>query len=149
MAYSESTDFVYPLLADIYYPISEQGAYGNIKKTWILDKSAACYFSPAGRGSKQDLQPDELITIDNTIIGRFRQDITDSTRGSHNSISNIIITNIRRPDGFIIFSESGGPRSGLSTIYEIASFNPVVGPFSNFEYFKVLLKRSDNQAIDL
>ena len=95
MAECEITDFTYPLLADIYYPLSEQGAYGNVKKTWILDKSAACYFSPSGRSSKSDVQTDELVTIQNSIIGRFRTDITDSTRGAHNSISNIIITNIK------------------------------------------------------
>ena len=44
----ESPDFIFPMLADIYYPIVDQGAYGNVKKSWVLDRTIACSFAPAG-----------------------------------------------------------------------------------------------------
>jgi hypothetical protein len=45
--------------------------------------------------------------------------------------------------------ETSGPRDGKSTIYEIASSEAIVGPFGNVEYYKVVLRRSENQASDL
>jgi len=149
MASCESTDFLYPLLADIYYPVVEQGAYGNLKKTWVLDRSIAAAFNPAGRKFQQDVQADVNITIDNAIMGRTRSDITQSDRGEYNSMTNIIIANIRDAQGNIIYNESAGPRVGKSTLFEIATFNPIVGPFGTTDYFKLVLRRSDNQAVDL
>jgi hypothetical protein len=140
---------MYPLLADVYYPISEQGAYGNLKKTWVLDRTIACAFNPAGRKYKEDVVADENITIDNSLVGRIRSDITQSSRENSNSLTNIIIANIRDSAGNIIYNESAGPRVGKSTIFEIATSNPIVGAFGTTEYYKLVIRRSDNQAIDL
>ena len=41
----EDTDFMYPMKADVYYPIVEQGAYGNVQKTWVFNKTIICNFS--------------------------------------------------------------------------------------------------------
>ena len=149
MVSCESTNFMYPLLADVYYPISEQGAYGNLKKTWVLDRTIACAFNPAGRKYKEDVIADENITIDNSLVGRIRSDITQSSRDNLNSMTNIIIANIRDAAGNIIYNESAGPRVGKSTIFEIATSNPIVGAFGTTEYYKLVIRRSDNQAIDL
>jgi hypothetical protein len=149
MAICEITDFTYPLLADIYYPIVETGAYGNLKKQWVLDKTIACFFNIAGGKFKQDVDTEANINIDNIIIGRVKSDITKSATDSSYAITNIIITNIRGNDGESIYNESSGVRSGSSTIFEVATINPVVGPFGKTEYYKVLLRRSENQAADL
>jgi hypothetical protein len=145
----ETTDFAYPLLADIYYPIVEVGAYGNVKKQWILDKSIACFFNVAGSKFKQDVTTETNINIENALIGRVRSNPTVSTTESLYSITNIIITNIRSSDGQIIYGESAGPRSGSPKLFEIATLSPVVGPFGKVEYYKVILRRSENQAVDL
>ena len=145
----ETTDFTYPLLADIYYPIVEVGGYGNLKKQWVLDKTAACFFNVAGSKYKQDVDTETNININNALIGRLRNDPTISSTESLYSITNIIITNIRGTDGNLIYTESSGPRSGDSTLFEIATLNPIVGPFGKVEYYKVILRRSENQAVDL
>lgn len=145
----ETPDFTYPLLADIYYPIVDQGPYGNVKKTWVLDRTIACFFNAAGRKFKQDIIPNPNITIDNSLIGRVRTDITSSARDNLNSLTNIIITNIRDKDGNTIYNESAGPRVGKATLFEIATFNPVVGPFGKIEYYNVVIARSDNQGADI
>lgn len=145
----ETTDFAYPLLADIYYPIVEVGAYGNVKKQWVLDKTIACFFNVAGSKYKKDVGTEANINIDNSIIGRIKNDPTVSSTETLYSITNIIITNIRGNDGQIIYNESAGPRSGNPTLFEIATLNPVVGPFGKVEYYKVVLRRSENQAVDL
>lgn len=145
----ETTDFTYPLLADIYYPIVETGAYGNLKKQWVLDKTVACFFNVAGSKFKQDVGTEANINIDNSIMGRVRNNPTQSSTDSLYSITNIIVTNIRGNDGKLIYEESAGPRSGNATLFEIATLNPITGPFGKVEYYKVVLRRSENQAVDL
>jgi hypothetical protein len=144
----ETTDFTYPLLADIYYPIVETGAYGNSKKTWVLDRTISCFFNSAGRKTKEDVNSENKLELDNIITGRVRNDLTQSSNDSY-SITNVIIANIRDTSGNFIYNESAGLRKGNSTIFEIASLNPIVGPFGKVEYYHVLLRRSENQAVDL
>lgn len=147
MTICETTDFTYPLLADIYYPIVEQGPYGNVSKTWVLDKTIACSFNPPSTRFKEDINSEAMLKIDNSLIGRVRTDITQSSQGGSYSLTNIVITNIRDTDGNIIYNESAGPRSGLSSIFEIATFNAIVGPFGKLDYYKVIIRRSENQAV--
>ena len=52
----EPTDFLYPLLADVFYPIIDQGAYGNVQKKWVLDRTIAVALNPAGRKYMQQVQ---------------------------------------------------------------------------------------------
>lgn len=144
----ETTDIMYPLLADIYYPLIEQGAYGNIDRQWVLDATIACFFAPAGRKNQQDVQPQTVnITIDHSLTGRTRKDIRFTSREAANSITNVIITNIRDKHGNPIYVETAGPRAGKSTIFEIATNEPIVGAFGSTEYFRVVIRRSDNQAV--
>jgi hypothetical protein len=145
----ETTDFTYPLLSDIYYPIVETGAYGNTKKQWILDKTVACFFNVAGSKFKEDINTEPNLNIRTAIIGRIRTDPTVSSDGTLYSMTNIIFTNIRSNSGEIIYNESTGPRSGNPTLFEIATLSPIVGPFGKVEYYKVVLRRSENQAVDL
>lgn len=145
----ETTDFTYPLLADIYYPIVETGAYGNLKKQWVLDKTVACFFNVGGSKFKEDVGTEANIIIDTALIGRLRSNPAISSTDSLYSTTNIIVTNIRGNDGILIHSESSGPRSGNATLFEIATLVPIVGPFGKTEYYKVILRRSENQAVDL
>ena len=145
----EPTDFMYPMLADIYYPIVDQGAYGNVKKQWILDRSIACNFSPTGAAAGEEVKPNVNITKESILLGRTRSDIRVSGANNRNSVTNVVITNIRTNQQEDIYLETSGPRNGRSTIYEIASNEAIVGPFGNIEYYKVVLRRSENQASDL
>jgi len=145
----ETTDFTYPLLADIYYPVVETGAYGNLKKQWILDKNLACFFGATGSKFKKDVGTEANINIDNGLLGRVKSDLTVSSDGTLYSITNMVLTNIRDSSGQSIYTESSGPRMGQPTIFEVATLNPMVGPFGKVEYYKVILRRSENQATDL
>lgn len=145
----ETTDFIYPMLADIYYPIVEQGAYGNVKKQWILDRAIACNFGPTGQAASEEVKPNVNITKENILLGRTKTDLRVSSANSRNSITNVIVTNIRTPQQADIYIETSGPRDGRSTLYEIATSEAIVGPFGNVEYYKVVLRRSENQASDL
>jgi hypothetical protein len=145
----EVTDFTYPMLADIYYPIVDQGAYGNVKKQWVLNRSIACNFAPTGQSASEEVKPNVNISKENILLGRTKSDLRISDNNARNSVTNVIVTNLRTKQQNNIYMETSGPRDGKSTIYEIASSEPIVGPFGNVEYYKVVLRRSENQASDL
>lgn len=149
MACGDKTDFAFPMEADIFYPIVEQGALGNVKKTWILDKSVAINVNPAGAAFKEEVVPNVNITKDTLLIGRIKNDIRVSSRESNNAITNVIVTNIKDKNCNPIYVETSGIRNGKSTIFEIATQEPFVGPFGNVEYYKIILRRSENQGADV
>ena len=145
----ETPDFLYPLKADIFYPIVEQGAYGNIKKQWVLDRTITCNFEPAGTASAEEVKPNVKINMDVILLGRTKKDVRIMLSESKQSITNVIITNIRTHSNVPVYLETSGPRSGKSTIFEIASNEPIVGPFGDIDYYKLVIRRSENQATDL
>jgi hypothetical protein len=145
----ETTDFMYPMLADIYYPIVEQGAYGDVKKNWVLDKTIACQFNTAGTANKEDLRPEVKLLQDSSLIGRVKTDIRFSSEDERNGLTNILITNVRDKNNNIVYLETSGARAGQATLFEIATLDPFLGPFGSVEFYKLILKRSENQAVDL
>jgi hypothetical protein len=140
---------MFPMCADVFHPIVDQDGYGTIKKTWILDRSVACSFSSAGSAFKEEVIPNRNITQDVLLVGRVKKDIRLSNREEKNSILNVIVTNIKDGNGNEIYLETAGPRAGKSTIFEIASQEPYAGPFGGVEFYKVVLRRSENQAADV
>lgn len=149
MAVCETPDFIYPMTMDIFYPIVEQGVYGNVKRQWLHDKTAVCNLSSGGSTSAEEIKPNINITQDTIIVGRVKSDVRISSRNENNSINNILITNVCDRVGNTVYTETAGPRAGKATLFEVASNDPVVGPFGSVEYYKVVLRRSENQAVDL
>jgi hypothetical protein len=109
----------------------------------------ACSFAPFGSSGKEEVTPNVNITKENILLGRVRSDLRLSSNNGRNSVTNIIVTNIRTASESSVYYETSGPRDGKSTIYEVASNEAIVGPFGNTEYYKVVLRRSENQASDL
>lgn len=149
MACGENTDFIFPMEAEIYYPLVEQTGYGSVKKQWVLDRAVACNLSSAGSAGKEEVKPNVNITQDVILIGRVKKDLRIAKSGSQNSVTNVIITNIKDRNCNPIYLETTGPRAGKSTIFEIASQEPFAGPFGGIEYYNIVLRRSENQAVDL
>ena len=143
----DSPNFLYPLYADVYYPIIKQGGYGELKKEWVFDRTILCNAMPVGGASSEDIKPAEFLKYENQLIARAKTDIRFTSQNQSEALTNVIITNIRTVDGEIIYKETAGPRSGKGTIYEIATLEPFVGPFRNVEYFKMLWRRTENQSV--
>lgn len=149
MVICEIPDFAFPMQADVYHPIVEQGAYGNVKKTWVLDRTIACSFASAGTAFKEEVTPNLNITQNKVLLGRCKTDIRISSLEARSSITNVIITNIKDQNCNDIYTETSGPRSGKATIFEVATQEPFSGPFGNIEYYKLVIRRSENQAVDI
>lgn len=142
----ESPSIIYPMYADVYYPIIEQSPYGNTVKTWSLDRVIIGNFTPIGAKAKEEMIPNVNITQDTVILGRVIKDIRLGLANDQNSLTNVLITNIRDRFETEIYLETSGPRQGLSTLFEVATQEPFIGPFGTTEYYKLVLRRSENQG---
>jgi hypothetical protein len=145
----EPKDFMYPMTADIYYPIVEQGAYGDIQRQWMMDRSVACFFNYAGVEYGEDVKPEVLINEEMILLGRVKEDLRISSSKEANAITNVVVTNITDRNCNEVYIETAGSRKDKSTIFEIASLEPLIGPFGSIEYYKVVLRRSENQAVTI
>lgn len=144
-----NTDFMYPMCAEVYTPETNQGAYGNVSKQWMLDRKIACSFTPAGTAFKEEVSPNIDLTKDTILIGRAKKDLRISELDKLNAITNVIVTNIKDKAGNIIYLETSGARSGQSTIFEIATIQPFMDPFGSIDHYKIVLRRSENQGVSV
>ena len=147
MAECEATDFIYPMKADIYYPIITQNNYGQANKEWVFDRTIICNASTIGGAGDVELKPEVFLQYDGKLIARSKSDIRTSSNNTENAITNILITNIRTSTDLVVYKETAGPRSGRGTIYEVGTLEPFVGPFGDIEYFKMLWRRTENQTV--
>ena len=143
----ESTDFMFPMLADVYHPVIEPGAYGGVSKNWLLDRTIAGNFIRAGAETKEELIVNIDLTQDSLLIARVRTDLRISNAKEDNGLTNIVITNIRDAHGTLYYLETSGKRKGKGTVFEIATQQPFVNPFRKIEHYTAILRRSENQGI--
>lgn len=145
----DTKDFRFPMQAEIYYPIIEQSPYGDMRKTWMYDKTVAGNFVYAGTDSKEEININIEILKDSILMGRVIDDIRKSSFDEMFGLGNILITNIKDRNCNEIYVESDGPRVGQSTLFEIATFQPFINPFGKTEYYRLILRRSENQGFDV
>jgi hypothetical protein len=145
----DTTDFTYPMLADVYYPIVTQGDFGEIKKEWVFDRTIACNATSIGGvgKTKEGIRPEMFLQYENKLIARSKADLRITSNSTQEAVTNILITNVRSSYGQLIQKETAGPRAGKGTIYEIGTLEPFVGPFNNIEYYKMLWRRTESQAV--
>jgi len=147
MTVCETTDFMYPMLADVYYPIITQGDYGQPKKDWVFDKTIACNATSVGGAGEENIKPETFLQYENKLIARTKSDPRISSQKDTNAITNILITNIRLVSNEIVYKETAGVRAGRATIFEVATVEPYISPFNTVEYYKMLWRRAENQTV--
>lgn len=143
----EDTDYIFPMLCDIYYPIITQTSYGQPSKEWVYDRSIACNLTPMVRKGMEDNTPDAYIKTEGKLLGRTKNDPRFSSHKTSNAITNILVSNVRTSTSELIYRESAGPRDGKGTIFEVATVEPFVGPMGTIDYYRVVLRRAENQAV--
>lgn len=141
------TDFMYPMMADIYYPVITQTDYGQATKKWVLDRTIVLNATPVGGAGQEDIKPEIFLQYENKLVGRVKEDPRMSTSNGSNAITNILIANIRNAQEDLIYKETAGVRAGRGTIYELGTVEPMTGPFGSVDYFKMLLRRAENQTV--
>jgi hypothetical protein len=138
---------MYPMMADIYYPVISQTDYGQATKKWILDRTIILNATPVGGAGQEDIKPEIFLQYENKLVSRVKEDPRISTSNGSNAITNILIANIRNAQDVLIYKETAGVRAGRGTIYELGTVEPFTGPFGSVEYYKMLLRRAENQTV--
>lgn len=141
------TDFMYPMKADIYYPVITQTDYGQATKKWVLDRVIILNATPVGGAGQEDIKPEIFLQYENKLVSRIKEDPRISTSNGSNAITNILIANIRNAQDDLIYKETAGVRAGRGTIYELGTVEPMTGPFGSVDYYKMLLRRAENQTV--
>jgi hypothetical protein len=135
------------MLADVYYPIITQGPFGEIKKEWVFDRTISCNATSVGGAGSEQIKPEMFLQYEDKLVVRSRGDLRIKSNLSQEATTNILVTNIRLSHGQLIYKETAGPRAGKGTIYEIGTLDPFTGPFNNIEYYKMLWRRTESQAV--
>ena len=138
---------MYPMKADIYYPVITQTDYGQASKKWVLDRVIILNATPVGGAGQEDIKPEIFLQYENKLVGRVKEDPRISTSNGSNAITNIIVANIRNAQDILIYKETAGVRAGRGTIYELGTVEPMTGPFGSIDYYKMLLRRAENQTV--
>jgi hypothetical protein len=138
---------MYPMKADIYYPIITHSDYGQATKKWVLDRVIILNATPVGGAGQEDIKPEIFLQYENKLVGRIKEDPRISTSDGSNAVTNILVANIRNAEDTLIYKETAGVRSGRGTIYELGTVEPMTGPFGSVDYYKMLLRRAENQTI--
>ena len=139
----------FPMRVDVFHPMTEESGYGQLKKTWVFDKTISCYFSSGSNATKENVIPDPNIKQELVLIGMVPEDLRMSSEEEAYSITNIVLSNLRSAQDVSFYNETSGIRKGKATIFEVASHEAAIGPFGDIDYYKVVLRRSENQAVDL
>jgi hypothetical protein len=135
------------MLADVYYPIITQGPFGEIKKEWLFDRTISCNATPVGGAGSEQIKPDMFLQYEDKLIVRSKADLRITSTSSQEAVTNILITNIRLSHGQLVYKETAGPRASKGTIYEVGTLEPFTGPFNSIEYYKMLWRRTESQAV--
>lgn len=138
---------MYPMKADIYYPVISQTDYGQATKKWVLDRVIILNATPVGGAGQEDIKPEIFLQYENKLVGRVKEDPRMSTSNGSNAITNILVANIRNAQDTLIYKETAGVRAGRGTIYELGTVEPMTGPFGSVDYYKMLLRRAENQTV--
>lgn len=146
-SHCSTPDVIFPMKADIYFPIITQGEYGQPKKDWVYDRTITCNATPIGGAGEESVKPESFLQYKDILIGRTKNDPRVSSHNSNNAVTNILVTNIRTANDYPLYKETAGVRSGRATIYEVATVEPFIGPFQDIEYYKMVLRRAENQTV--
>jgi hypothetical protein len=85
----EEPDFIFPLYADVYYPIVTQGGYGEVKKNWVFDRTIICNATPVGGAGQEDIKPAEFLKYENKLVARSKTDLRVSSNENNQAVTNI------------------------------------------------------------
>lgn len=143
----DTTDFMYPMLADVYYAIITQNEYGKAVKDWVFDRTIACNAEPITTRLQEEISPQVFLQSDGKLKARSRIDLRTSSKNENNNLTNILVTNIRFPNEELVYRETAGIRSGRGTIFEVATLEPFVGGLQSIEYYYMMWRRSENQTV--
>ena len=137
----------YPLQMDVYYSTTIQNQLGEIEHVWTYDRSVPCRVASNTNYKDQNVFPEQRMRILDQINAQITEDIRIDSLGGMHALTGILVTNIVAGCGGVVYKETAGERAGDTTVYELIGYMPHVDLFNNIDYVKIVLNRTDEQAI--
>lgn len=137
----------YPLQMDVYYSTTIQNQLGEIEHVWTYDRSVPCRVASNTNYKDQNVFPEQRMRILDQINAQITEDIRIDSLGGMHALTGILVTNIVAGCGGVVYKETAGERAGDTTVYELIGYMPHVDLFNNIDYVKIVLSRTDEQAI--
>ena len=152
MGILDSTNMLFRMLCDVYYATEEQDKFGAMVKTWTKDREVSCELYMIDKISDRNnftFDDPEFYRINNLLRGRAVEDIRKDALGIYHPLSHIVVTNVRtgKPVEDNVFVMTNGDYIGKPIVYAVSTCNPYGGAFGTTEFYKVSLKRADDQGV--
>ena len=147
-------DILYPMTADIYYAVEVQSEYGNMTRTWQLDRTVNCSAITATSGELiAELRvKDKFLDYNSSVFFRTNQDIRKSSSGKYYPITATAVTNMRDSNGDPVWINTENLKTKAETVktkYEVKTIIPRFDMFHNIGMYTIFLNRSANQKWDI
>jgi hypothetical protein len=138
LPYTCIDSILYTTEFSVYYSRQSQDEYGKVNRTWVLDRTERGYVKTLTNHYGVDQQN----VMRGEIRGKTEEDLRIDSDGNLYPVTEILVTITDPP----IYIETAGPRKGLTTMYEVRTSTPVVGPFGEVLHFEITLARSIDQS---
>jgi len=134
----------YPMTADIYYATKSQNDFGELQRSWTMDRSINCSAIKENPESQMrtQLTSEKFLEYDVKINMRTNENIYKSLDGTHYRPTDILVRNIKDPFGSIAWTETDTE----PTNFEIDTIEPMFDAVHNIMGYRILLRRSDLQV---
>ena len=134
----------YPMTADIYYATKSQNDFGELQRSWTMDRSINCSAIKENPQSQMrtQLTSEKFLEYNVKINMRTNENIYKSLDGTHYRPTDILVRNIKDPFGSIAWTETDTE----PTNFEIDTIEPMFDAVHNIMGYRILLRRSDLQV---
>ena len=138
------SELFFPMTADIYYPSEQQNDIGQIVNSWQYDRSIPCSAIKERPSSFVANSVTNMKFYDVSYLLDFRtpEDISVSDSDKEYMYTDIVITNIKDPDGKYPWREP----SGEPTRFEVEAIEPLFDPFHSVYGYRMRIRRSNDQV---
>ena len=135
----------YPMTADVYYATQTQNDFGEVVKSWDMDRTIKCSAIKQNPNSRTPNFVNSSINFEYDIVINFRtnEDVQISSENDDYKVTDILLTNIKDPKGKVIWKED----SSNPTVFEIRAIEPMLDISSNMMGYRIHCVRREAQVL--
>jgi hypothetical protein len=137
-------DLYYPMTADVYYSVQDENDFGELKRTWVKDRTIKCSAIKERPDSKirPTLTVESTVHYDFRINMRCKSNVQMSSDETAFPITEILISNFRDSLGNQVWFE----QREKPTNFEVSTIEPMFDDLHNVAGYRTLLIRSQRQV---
>jgi len=140
---SGMSELFYPMSADIYYATQTQNDFGEMVRSWTLDRTIKCSAIKPTIRTPNFIDTTTNFEYDILINFRTNEDIQISNNNDTYKVTEILISNIKDTSGNVVWKED----ASNPTLFEIRAVEPMLDISNSVMGHKIMCIRADNQSI--